>query len=88
MKVLMLAGILFAAGCGTYVPMEELEHRAMLTGDWAAVEKRERMAARRRAKQGPSCPNGLVAYCVRYVGDTRCQCVSSASVRNALAGLY
>lgn len=87
MKVFVLfLTALFVAGCGTYTPMEQLEQQALLTGDWSAVEKRERMLLRRKMRQGNVCTAGKVAVCEGMITADRCVCVESASVRTILAG--
>ena len=39
--------------CAPYKTLDELEDEAMLTGDYTALEKRERSLARRAAARGP-----------------------------------
>ena len=88
MRVLVLLGALVLGGCGSFSTMVELEHQAMLTGDWSAVEQRERIIARRKAKQGPTCGSGQISYCESYVGTMHCRCVGSGAVRDVLAAQY
>ena len=45
-KGIMILALLFAAGCSAYVPLEQLEAEALVTGDWSKVEQRERTIAR------------------------------------------
>lgn len=85
MRVLVLLGAMLVAGCGSFASMEELEREAMLTGDWSAVEQRERILARREEQQGLSCPSGFVSYCERYVGRTTCKCITNDTMRDVLA---
>lgn len=85
MRVLVLMGALFLGGCGSFATMEELEQQAALTGDWSAVEQRERIIARREAKKGPTCGQGQVAYCQSYVGTMNCRCISTGAMRDVLA---
>ncbi|MDH3531366.1 MAG: hypothetical protein OEO82_00475 [Gammaproteobacteria bacterium] len=73
-KVLSLIGSALLAGCGGLTPMEHLERQALLTGDWSAVEKRERMLRRRDAHAGVRCPHGQVRVCQNDVGAERCDC--------------
>ena len=63
MKILIMLVLVGLAGCTVRPTLEELETQALLKGDWAAVESRERSLARRQARQGPSCPTGYIAYC-------------------------
>ena len=88
MRMLLLIGLLCASGCASIVPMAELEHKAMLSGDWTAVEKRERAIARREARRGPQCPSGYVAYCVNRMADSRCRCVTGSALQTAFSGIY
>ncbi len=85
MRVLVLLGAMLVAGCGSFASMEELEREAMLTGDWSAVEQRERVLARREEREGLSCPQGHVSYCERYVGSTNCKCITNDTMRDVLA---
>ncbi len=85
--VFLIAAILAAglAGCSTATPMEELERQALITGDWIAVEKRQRMIARREARNGPQCPAGQMAYCEQVAAVNRCTCVARTAFRDAFA---
>ncbi len=85
MKVLVLLGVLFLTGCGSMLSLEQLEQQAFLTGDWSAVEQRERIIARREARKGVQCPSGQVSYCEQRVGQVRCGCIDHEELRSALA---
>lgn len=85
MRVFALLGVFFVTGCGTFTSMEELERQAMLSGDWSAVEARERILARREARFGHQCPVGQVSYCESYVGEMNCKCITNDSMRDVLA---
>lgn len=76
--------LLCLAGCGTYQTLEELEQEALLTGDWSAVEKRERIIAKRRQRSGPMCPAGRTKYCERWGANERCSCISRDTLRDTL----
>lgn len=82
MRAIMLAGIVLLTGCAASVPMAELEQQAMLTGDWSAVEKRERQMARRAERYGPSCGYGFVSYCIDSGGHDRCTCIAGQNLRD------
>ena len=87
MKVFVLVlTALLVTGCGTYMSMEQLEQQALLTGDWTAVEKRERTVLRRKLRHGNVCPAGQVAVCESFASVDRCTCVESSSLRTVLAG--
>ena len=81
----LVLSLLMLAGCGGMVTMEELEQQAVLTGDWSAVEKRERAIERRKQRHGPSCGRGQVSFCEVAMGRERCACVVSDSLRTTLA---
>lgn len=74
MKVLSLIALALLTGCGGLTPMQDLERQALLTGDWSAVEKRERMLQRRNAFAGIQCPSGHVLVCENGIGVKRCSC--------------
>ena len=54
--------------------MEELEDEALRTGNWEAVEYREKMIAR-RGEDGPICPQGSTKVCVESGQNIDCMCV-------------
>lgn len=81
----MTLALALLAGCGTTVPLAELERHALLTGDWSAVEAREQQIARRAARRGPKCPGGQVGYCESSFGHERCACVDSSVLADVFA---
>lgn len=85
MRAIVLMGALLLSGCAVSVPMAELERQAMLTGDWSAVERRERQMARRAERNGPSCGRGMISYCVITGGDDRCTCIPGQSLRDVFS---
>ncbi len=78
-------GVLLLSGCSSLASMEELERQAMLTGDWSAVEQRERILARREAERGLQCQSGEISFCEKYVGRTECICINNDEMRDVLA---
>ena len=85
MKGMAILGLLvFLGGCGSLTSLEELEKQAMLTGDWSAVERRERIIAKRKARNAPMCPPGAVALCVDNVGRDRCSCVGATAIHSLM----
>lgn len=81
MRFLSVFALVLLSACATGPTLEELEDQAMLTGNWAAVEHRERSLARRQARQGLQCPAGYLSYCEDRYGDARCSCVPQDSIR-------
>ena len=86
-KVLVLLGALLLAGCGSMPSLEQLEDQAFLSGDWSAVEKREKLIARRAAIRGPQCPARMIAVCEKRGAQNRCGCVEKTAMRELLASL-
>jgi len=85
MKVLLFVGVLILSGCGGVTPLAQLQEQAFLTGDWSAVEQRERILARRNVRQGMNCPAGTAAYCERRFGQQRCGCVDKEELQAVLS---
>ena len=82
MKLVGLVALCLLVGCTARPTLEELETEAMATGDWAAVEKRERMD-RRMGLVDPinQCPNGEALLCSKKGEAENCECVSSDIIR-------
>ena len=78
MKVLGIFVVaLTLTACAPYMTLEELEDQAMLTGDWSAVETRERQLqhkAKREAQRRMQCPAGQSVVCLDRFGSTTCGC--------------
>ena len=67
--------LLLLTGCGAMKSMEQLEKEAFLSGDWSAVEQRERQIARRNLKSSLYCPPGKIGYCEADFGRNECTCI-------------
>ena len=86
MRLLSLLAVgLLITGCSTATPMAELERQALATGDWSAVEKRERILLRRNMNRGMACPTGYIGYCVDKFKNPSCTCVERSAFRASLA---
>ncbi len=86
MTVLVLLGVIFLTGCASVQSLEQLEKQAFLTGDWSAVEQRQRIIAKRQALRGVQCPTGFIAYCEKKLGqEQRCGCVNNEQMRMLLS---
>ena len=83
-KGIIILAILFAAGCSAYVPLEQLEAEALVTGDWSKVEERQRIIARRNLRSSIACPAGTIGYCEVEVGSQRCSCVDNEVISSFL----
>jgi len=86
MKILSLFALVLLVGCGPMPTMEELEHQALLTGDWTAVEKREQMLLRRKSAAAAQCPAGYVRVCQDRSSLERCGCAERDVMFSILAG--
>lgn len=76
MKTIVTALVLvLLSGCGSFHTLEQLEAEALRSGDWSAVELRERQMARRNLYSTLQCPPGEIVYCVTAYADTSCRCV-------------
>ena len=79
MKIATVFVLFLIVGCAAQPTMDELETQAFISGDWSAVEARERANARRALRSGNHCPAGYVTYCDESFGDTRCSCLRQDS---------
>ncbi len=87
MKGLLVLSVALLVGCADLKTLEELELAALESGDWSAVERRERALAKRRARAANSCPRGYILVCGSRVMQKECYCSSHDSVRDFLEGL-
>lgn len=74
MRTTILILVLIMAGCVSRPTLEELEDEALQTGNWEAVEHREKMMDK-RGENDPVCPAGQVKYCVESGQKVECRCV-------------
>jgi hypothetical protein len=81
MRIVSVFATFLLAGCAVGPTMGELESQAMLTGNWAEVERRERTLARRQSQRGLQCPAGYTSYCADRFGDMRCGCLQRDGIR-------
>ena len=80
--LVMVLALLLVAGCSSFVSMEQLEAEAMLTGNWSAVESRERIIHRRNLRSSLQCPPGSIGYCEMDFGQGNCTCVEAEIIRS------
>lgn len=76
MKAIVVVLLLFLAACANRPTLEQLEDEALLTGDWSAVEARERMQGRLSQSSGPACPDDFTKVCYGPEVNFQCECVS------------
>ncbi len=86
MKIATVFVFFLLVGCAAQPSMDELETQAFITGDWSAVEARERAIARRALRSGKHCPAGYVTYCDESFGGMRCSCLRRDSLSIVVTG--
>jgi len=87
MKGLIVAWALLLAGCAQVKTLEELEFAALESGDWSAVEKREKNMERRKRQRGMSCGRNKIALCEQRVRGPVCSCQSRDDIDDLLGRL-
>lgn len=85
MKGILVLALCLLAGCTAGPTLEQLEATALVTGDWSAVEARERSVQRRKMRSGSYCQPGYIAVCERWVSEERCTCVDRRAVMSSLS---
>ena len=87
LRGLLVLAVALLVGCGGHQTLEELEIAAIESGDWSAVDRRERAMARRKAAAGTACGQGMTAVCQRRSRSSPCECVSGQSFDHLLGNL-
>ncbi len=75
MKIPGLIVLCLLAGCAAKPTLEELEAEASITGDWSAVENRERMNRRMGVQDERQCESGYMLMCNKRSAKVLCSCV-------------
>jgi len=75
MKLTGVIILCLLAGCATKPTLDELEAEASITGDWSAVEKRERMNRRMGVQDERQCESGFMLMCNKRSAKEECSCV-------------
>ena len=86
MKGIIVLALILSTGCASYQSLEQLEAHALVSGDWSAVETRERIIARRKQRNSFQCPPGFSAVCEMRISSDRCTCVDADGMRTFLGG--
>ena len=82
MKFVAIMALCLLVGCSARPTVDELEAEALVTGDWSAVEKRQRMNKRMSVVQSDSvCRGDKVAICETKSEQEFCDCVSPHDLR-------
>lgn len=75
MKVAISIFVLIILGaCAPVTPLEELEQQALVTGDWSAVELRERVMRTQQGGDLPKCPEDELRVCIDEGVVEHCMC--------------
>lgn len=80
MKGTTLLALVLLTGCAGYKPLVQLEAEALVSGDWSLVEQRERIIAKRNARSGATCPDGMISLCRTSFSNDECTCVKSRAL--------
>ncbi|MBT8065609.1 MAG: hypothetical protein KJO09_00100 [Gammaproteobacteria bacterium] len=86
MRGLVILGVALLVGCAPVKTLEELEIAALQSGDWSAVEMREKRLARQKQRRGMNCGSGAMAVCVDRMHDVICECMSRQDMEYMLSG--
>ena len=86
MKGIIVLALILLTGCASYQSLEQLEAQALVSGDWSAVERRERIIVRRKQRNSFQCPPDSIAYCEMGISTDRCTCVDADRMRSFLGG--
>jgi len=76
MKFASLVLLIILVGCASRTTTEDLKDEALTTGDWSAVEDRERMNKEMRVAPKPKCPEHLMLICIKNGEYEDCSCLS------------
>ncbi len=74
MRLVSVLVLFLLFGCATQPTLEELEVEAVATGDWKAVENRERMKRRLGSPLDQPCSEGLALFCLKNGMHEYCAC--------------
>jgi len=69
-----LLALTLLCACAEVKTLEDLEQEALVTGDWSAVEKREKKMAERQARREAGCRSTETLLCDNVAGVSRCYC--------------
>ena len=81
-RVFVLLAVLAMAACADTRTLEDLEKEAMETGDWTAVERREKKMEEQLARQEAGCRTTETLVCESLGSTSRCYCVRKHDIWN------
>ena len=85
--VIFLLTVAVLTGCASQPSLQELEAQALQSGDWSAVEARERSLARRNGPgSSDACPRGKALVCNERLEEPSCYCASRNDFSRMIGG--
>jgi len=82
MRFVVITVVCLLVGCSARPTLEELEAEALTTGDWEAVEKRERIDKKWGVvKTDSECRGDYIRLCQTKSAQEFCECVSPHDLR-------
>ena len=80
MRMVFITLLILFAGCSDQPTLEELEDRALLTGDWTAVDERKRELRARETlmQEREPCPDNATRVCFEIGMDISCKCMKGS----------
>lgn len=84
---IILLSLAILTGCVSRPSIQELEAQALQSGDWTAVEARERSLARRHGPgSADACPRGQALVCNDRFDEPRCYCANRNDFSRMIGG--
>jgi hypothetical protein len=80
MKIPGILLLVFLVGCSSQPSLDELEAEALETGNWTAVEEREKLLRRTGRLPKMNCREGTMLMCVDDTGKETCECLSQSAI--------
>jgi hypothetical protein len=75
MRIVSILALFILVGCAARPTTDELEAEASVTGNWTAVEDRERMNKKMRVNPELRCPENLMLFCTKDGAHEECYCM-------------
>lgn len=75
MRFVILFTFVTVVSCTPQPTLEQLEVKALTTGEWTTVERHEELIKKRLESRAPSCLKGLKKYCVEEQSGIQCYCL-------------
>ena len=84
---IILLTLAILTGCASQPSLQELEAQALQSGDWSAVEARERrLASYDGAASLDACPRGKALVCNERFEEPNCYCASRNDFSRMIGG--